>query len=148
MQLLLMAGVSCMHFKDWLCCVSFNDTCRLSFALRRFLALHNKRHVHTVPTMLQLRVLVYIASVAYGTVLDNKTGHCSVHQKCTFLHTGKSAERPILSEDNIEHNVQSIQALLQRLLSQKGEQGIPEPVLLNNLDWFGTMPLLTFLRQV
>lgn len=62
--------------------------------------------------------------------------------------SGKSAERPILSEDNIEHNVQSIQALLQRLLSQTGEQGISEPVLLNNLDWFGTMPLLTFLRQV
>ena len=65
-----------------------------------------------------------------------------------FLHAGKSAERPILSEANIEHNVQSIQALLQRLLSQGGGQGTAEPVLLNNLDWFGTMPLLTFLRQV
>lgn len=69
-------------------------------------------------------------------------------KSASFWHTGKSAERPILSEDNIEHNVQSIQALLQRLLSQNGEQGTPEPVLFNNLDWFGTMPLLTFLRQV
>lgn len=85
-----------------------------------------------------------------GTGSHNfRSKSCSLQQECKFfLHTGKSAERPILSEDNIEHNVQSIQALLQRLLSQNGEQGIPEPVLLNNLDWFGTMPLLTFLRQV
>lgn len=62
--------------------------------------------------------------------------------------SGKSAERPILSESNIEHNVQSIKALLQRLLSQGGTQHISQPVLLNNLDWFGAMPLLTFLRQV
>ncbi len=100
--------------------------------------------------MLQLGVLVHIASMACGTVFYDKckSKYCNLHQESTCLHTGKSAERPTLSEDNIEHNVQSIQALLQRLLSQNGEQGIPEPVLLNNLDWFGTMPLLTFLRQV
>ena len=61
---------------------------------------------------------------------------------------GKSAERPILSEENIEHNVQSIQILLQRLLSQGSQQELPAPLMLNNLDWFGAMPLLTFLRQV
>ena len=86
-----------------------------------------------------------MCGTAYNKI---KSESCSLQQECHFLHIGKSAERPILSEDNIEHNVQSIQALLQRLLSQNGEQGIPEPVLLNNLDWFGTMPLLTFLRQV
>ena len=63
--------------------------------------------------------------------------------------SGKSAERPILSEEHIEHNVQSIKALLERLLAQRGEQqDVPKPLLLNNLDWFGAMPLLTFLRQV
>lgn len=72
--------------------------------------------------------------------------HC-VCDLC-FMIAGKSAERPILSEENIEHNVQSIQALLQKLLSQEGKQDIPKPVLLNKLDWFGAMPLLTFLRQV
>lgn len=74
--------------------------------------------------------------------------------------SGKSAERPVLSEEHIEQNVQSIQALLERLLAQGGQQGglqggrqgvqqdVPKPLLLNNLDWFGAMPLLTFLRQV
>lgn len=70
--------------------------------------------------------------------------------------SGKSAERPILSEEHIEQNVQSIQTLLERLLAQGGRQGgrrggeqdVAKPLLLNNLDWFGAMPLLTFLRQV
>lgn len=66
--------------------------------------------------------------------------------------SGKSAERPILSEEHIERNVQSIQTLLERLLAQGGRQGgeqeVAKPLLLNNLDWFGAMPLLTFLRQV
>ena len=52
--------------------------------------------------------------------------------------------------------MQSIQALLERLLAQRGGQGgqqggqqdVAKPLLLNNLDWFGAMPLLTFLRQV
>lgn len=67
---------------------------------------------------------------------------------------GKSAERPILSEEDIEHNVASIQALLQTLLSREDVEhagsaaSLPKPILLNNLDWFGTMPFLTFLRQV
>ena len=62
--------------------------------------------------------------------------------------SGKSAERPILSEEHIEHNVQSIQTLLERLLAQSSQQDMPKPIFLNNLDWFGAMPLLTFLRQV
>ena len=62
--------------------------------------------------------------------------------------SGKSAERPILSEEHIEQNVQSIQTLLERLLAQGGQQDVAKPLLLNNLDWFGAMPLLTFLRQV
>ena len=44
--------------------------------------------------------------------------------------------------------MQSIEILLQRLLSQGSQQELPVPLMLNNLDWFGTMPLLTFLRQV
>ena len=70
--------------------------------------------------------------------------------------SGKSAERPVLSEEHIEQNVQSIRTLLERLLAQGGQQGagqggqqdMSKPLLLNNLDWFGAMPLLTFLRQV
>ena len=71
-----------------------------------------------------------------------------------FFVAGKSAERPVLSEENIEHNVQSIKVLLENLLSRESVEhagspaSLPKPLLLNNLDWFGTMPFLTFLRQV
>lgn len=71
-----------------------------------------------------------------------------------FFVAGKSAERPVLSEENIEHNVQSIKVLLENLLSREDVEhagstaSLPKPLLLNNLDWFGAMPFLTFLRQV
>ena len=72
----------------------------------------------------------------------------------SLVTAGKSAERPVLSEDQIEHNVQSIQVLLEKLLSRSDVEhagltaALPKPLLLNNLDWFGAMPFLTFLRQV
>ncbi len=60
---------------------------------------------------------------------------------------GKSAERPVLAEDQIERNVAAIGALLQRLLGQ-GSEATQQALIVNNLDWFGDMPLLTFLRKV
>eukprot|EP00891_Asterochloris_glomerata_P008586 jgi/Astpho2/8586/e_gw1.00126.22.1_t len=61
--------------------------------------------------------------------------------------SGKSAERPVLAEDQIERNVAAIGALLQRLLGQ-GSEATQQALIVNNLDWFGDMPLLTFLRKV
>ena len=53
----------------------------------------------------------------------------------------------MLAEDQIERNVAAIGALLQRLLGQ-GSEATQQALIVNNLDWFGDMPLLTFLRQV
>lgn len=64
-----------------------------------------------------------------------------------FYATGKSAERPVMDEDTIERNTKSIEESLRRLL-QPPNSGLPEPKIVNNLDWFGDMPLLVFLRDV
>ncbi len=61
--------------------------------------------------------------------------------------SGKSAERPVLSEALIEANVSAIERTLRHLLTPPSKN-LPEPLIVNNLDWFGTMPLLTFLRDI
>lgn len=58
--------------------------------------------------------------------------------------SGKSAERPVMTDDVIERNVKSIGGILQKLLTV----GEAEPKIVNNLDWYGGMGLLTFLRDV
>jgi hypothetical protein len=63
---------------------------------------------------------------------------------------GRSSERPVLSEEQIEHNVScigdTITGILQR--SSAAAASAPAPRVLNNLDWFGTMGFLGFLREV
>lgn len=51
------------------------------------------------------------------------------------MHAGRSTERPILSEEAIERNVQGIKRILQSLIGSSNGAG-PEPVILNNLVWF------------
>ena len=55
--------------------------------------------------------------------------------------SGKSAEPPLLSDAAIEANIAGIRAVLRRLLG-------PDVEIVNNLDWLGSMGLLTFLRDV
>lgn len=62
--------------------------------------------------------------------------------------SGKSAERPVLSEDSIEINTKGIERTLRDLLTPLPGSNHPEPLIVNNLDWFGPMPLLTFLRDI
>ena len=75
--------------------------------------------------------------------------------------SGKSAERPVMSEETIERNTRGIEATLRGLLGGRverdgddrqggnvGAQELRQPVIVNNLDWFGSMQLLTFLRDV
>ncbi|KAL4857707.1 Tyrosine--tRNA ligase [Chlorella vulgaris] len=62
--------------------------------------------------------------------------------------SGKSAERPVLSEELIERNVKGIELTLRTLLQPPPGSGLSEPLVLNNLDWFGGMGLLTFLREI
>jgi tyrosyl-tRNA synthetase len=52
---------------------------------------------------------------------------------------GKKKERPLLDRAQVESNVRGIRALLDRLVEAK---------LVNNIDWFGKMDLITFLRDV
>lgn len=62
--------------------------------------------------------------------------------------SGKSAERPVLSDSDVERNTAGIEANLRALLAPPPGSGLPHPVVVNNLDWLGAMPLLTFLRDV
>ena len=58
------------------------------------------------------------------------------------------AERPVLDEEAIERNVAGIERTLRRLLVAPPGSGWAEPLVLNNLDWFGPMGFLQFLREI
>ncbi|GLI58411.1 hypothetical protein VaNZ11_000113 [Volvox africanus] len=62
--------------------------------------------------------------------------------------SGRSTERPVLSEEQIEHNVSSIGSLLEDILTRNSQPDVPTVRVLNNLDWFGPMSFLTFLREI
>lgn len=62
--------------------------------------------------------------------------------------SGKSAERPVMSEAVIEKNTRGIERTLRALLAPPPGSSVAEPLVVNNLDWFGTMSLLTFLRDI
>ncbi len=52
----------------------------------------------------------------------------------------------MMSEETIERNTRGIQRTLEALL-RSSTPSSPEPVVLNNLEWFGSMSLLAFLRD-
>lgn len=58
--------------------------------------------------------------------------------------SGKSVERPFLSEEELEKNVAALTSFLKKLLHFP--EGIP-PVILNNNDWLGPVKLIDFLRD-
>ncbi len=60
--------------------------------------------------------------------------------------SGKSHERPLLDEVTIRRNLAGIQKNLQTVLSFEGS--LPQPVVLNNHDWFEGFGLLPFLRDI
>lgn len=62
--------------------------------------------------------------------------------------SGKSAERPVMSEETIEKNIKAIEMTLRNLLSVHEGSHLKQPLVVNNLDWFGGMGLLEFLRDV
>jgi tyrosyl-tRNA synthetase len=57
--------------------------------------------------------------------------------------SGKRAERPLLSPEQIAANTAGIRAQLERLLLPE-----PAPVVVDNTDWLAPLPLLDFLRDV
>ncbi|KAK9806707.1 hypothetical protein WJX73_010861 [Symbiochloris irregularis] len=66
--------------------------------------------------------------------------------------SGRSLERPVLSVEEIESNVRAIQGTLQSLLRDTGSEGNGKAqhpaTVLNNLEWFGGMGMLAFLRDI
>lgn len=60
--------------------------------------------------------------------------------------SGKSAERQLLSEDQVHANAENIRRQMENLLSF--DEG-PNPArMVNNIDWFGQMGALQFLRDI
>lgn len=69
--------------------------------------------------------------------------------------SGKSAERPVMTDDTIAKNLAGIEANLKQVLDRSaakmkagGDSGILEPVVVNNHDWVAPISFLDFLRDV
>ncbi len=60
--------------------------------------------------------------------------------------SGKSAERNLLSEDVLQHNLQSIQQQLEKFLDF--DCGDNSAQMVNNYDWFKDFSFLNFIRDV
>jgi tyrosyl-tRNA synthetase len=60
--------------------------------------------------------------------------------------SGKSAERNLLSEDVLTHNVQCVKAQLEKFLDFSAKENPAE--LVNNYDWFKEFRFLDFIRDV
>jgi tyrosyl-tRNA synthetase len=61
---------------------------------------------------------------------------------------GKSEERSLLTDEQLEANLDGIQRQLARFVEFGGGAGASAAVLVNNADWLRPMPLFTFLRDV
>jgi tyrosyl-tRNA synthetase len=59
--------------------------------------------------------------------------------------SGKSAERNLLSEEVLQHNVACVKSQLERFLDFKGAGGAE---MVNNYDWFKDFKFLDFIRDV
>lgn len=60
--------------------------------------------------------------------------------------SGKSAERNLLDEETIHKNVEGIRKQLSRFLDFS--EGETQAEVVNNLDWFGPMKTIDFLRKI
>jgi tyrosyl-tRNA synthetase len=60
--------------------------------------------------------------------------------------SGKSAERNLLSEDVLNHNLKSVQAQLEKFLDFNN--GANSAQMVNNYDWFKNFTFLDFIRDV
>ena len=60
--------------------------------------------------------------------------------------SGKSAERNLLSEDALQHNLHGIQSQLEKFLDF--DRGANSAQMVNNYDWFKNFTFLDFIRDV
>jgi tyrosyl-tRNA synthetase len=61
---------------------------------------------------------------------------------------GKTEERSLLDDDELEANLAGIQRQIARFVEFGSDAGASAAVLVNNADWLRPMPLFTFLRDV
>ena len=59
--------------------------------------------------------------------------------------SGRSSDRPLLSRDNVQTNAMSIKEQLRNFIDFSGPFA---GKMTNNIDWFGTMDLITYLRDI
>jgi tyrosyl-tRNA synthetase len=59
--------------------------------------------------------------------------------------SGRSAERQLLTREQVENNVEGIRRQIERFLDFSGDQGA---LLIDNHDWLGSLALIDFLRDV
>jgi tyrosyl-tRNA synthetase len=59
--------------------------------------------------------------------------------------SGKSAERNLLDEETLQHNLTSVKAQLEKFLDFEGENAAE---VVNNYDWFKDLNFLEFIRDV
>uniref|UniRef100_A0A7S3EGP6 Tyrosine--tRNA ligase n=1 Tax=Rhodosorus marinus TaxID=101924 RepID=A0A7S3EGP6_9RHOD len=63
--------------------------------------------------------------------------------------SGKSAERPIMSDETIDENLAGISKNIGQVLKPiDGADATTDPVIMNNIDWVGKLSFLDFLREV
>jgi len=63
--------------------------------------------------------------------------------------SGRSTERPVLTEEQVEANTRGIREVLTRILGRTTPGAAAAPcTVMNNLEWFGPMGFLEFLRDV
>ena len=60
--------------------------------------------------------------------------------------SGKSAERNVLNDERLEHNLNGIKAQLSKFMTFGSEGN--DAVMVNNADWFKTFNFLDFIREV
>ncbi|MCH9620680.1 MAG: Tyrosine--tRNA ligase [Chlamydiia bacterium] len=60
--------------------------------------------------------------------------------------SGKSVERPLLSQEEIDQNIASISKTVESCLDYSNEK--TKPIILNNTDWYNSMSMIDYLRDV
>jgi tyrosyl-tRNA synthetase len=60
--------------------------------------------------------------------------------------SGKTKERPLLSKEEIEENIEGIKAQIKKFLDFKAKENPAK--IVNNYDWLGEIKLVDFLREV
>jgi tyrosyl-tRNA synthetase len=60
--------------------------------------------------------------------------------------SGKTKERPLLSKEEIEENIEGIKGQIEKFLDFKAKENPAK--LVNNYDWLGEIKLVDFLREV